>query len=94
MKSSGTMGLKTIRTHISMKLLDTGLAKLSAGLFLKTMASNKWRQIMDDSQFKTLMAVLARIADSLDAVIKLAEAINDRVDDCNDNLMSVSKNTW
>jgi hypothetical protein len=53
-----------------------------------------WRQIMDDSQFKTLMAVLARIADSLDVVIKLAEAINDRVDDCNDNLMSVSKNTW
>ena len=49
---------------------------------------------MDDSQFKTLMAVLARIADSLDVVIKLAEAINDRVDDCNDNLMSVSKNTW
>ena len=49
---------------------------------------------MDEEQFRRLMVELVKISDSLEAITKRLEIIEGQVESCNENLMSVSKNTW
>ena len=49
---------------------------------------------MDEEQFRRLMVELVKISDSLAAVIKRLEIIEGQVESCNENLTSVSRNTW
>jgi hypothetical protein len=49
---------------------------------------------MNSQEFERLFIVLSRIADSLEAITKRLETIEGQMESCNDNLMSVSKNTW
>ena len=49
---------------------------------------------MDEEQFRRMLVVLVNISDQIEVIIKRLELIEGQVESCNENLMSVCKNTW